>query len=251
MNDGICEPAVERSWPIPANGTLLRAEIAFESGTANSWADNFLVRAGRGRLATLGEAQTDVPEEPRRDDRGKRKRRWEPAAALVDLRCGRGRAMSYLTQRISVACPLAEAPAYLRRYFRVHGDRSGEIARLALRVDVHVPGLPVALSLERSVIATVQEHSLRSEPLPRFTVQWAPEHPGPFPLFSGELVLEPEGTAGFALHLSGDYEPPLAFAGKVFDGAIGNRVATETARDLLERIGGFIERAHRGEREPV
>ena len=72
---------------------------------------------------------------------------------------------------------------------------------------------------------------------PRYNVEWAPETPGPFPLFRGELVVEGmDDYDSFRLLLTGDYTPPLGVVGKSFDAAVGHRVAQATAHDLLDRI---------------
>ncbi len=81
---------------------------------------------------------------------------------------------------------------------------------------------------------------------PRYQVQWAPETAGPFPLFSGELVVDSGNDFDtFALRLRGNYTPPLGLVGKGFDVAVGNRVAQATANDLLHRVRDFIEREFR------
>jgi len=43
------------------------------------------------------------------------------------------------------------------------------------------------------------------------------------------------------LTLEGKYEPPLGVAGKVFDAALGWRIAEATTRLLLKEIGDWIE----------
>jgi len=154
--------------------------------------------------------------------------------------------MSHIDHHVSVTCPLAQSGMRLKQFFREHGNRDGDTARLSLGIDVDVPGLHVPLTLERSVIATIQPHHVSGDMEPRYNVQWAPELPGPFPLFAGELVVEGGSDYdSFTLRLRGDYTPPLGFVGKTFDVALGNRIAAGTAQTLLASIRTTVERNFR------
>ncbi len=151
--------------------------------------------------------------------------------------------MSHIDEHLEVQCPLAQAALRLRHFFQSHGNAAGDVARLALGVDLPLPGT-APLALARSVIITMQPHVLKSDMTPRYRVQWAPEEPGPFPLFAGEIVVEAsEDYNDFVLRLWGDYTPPLGALGKGFDRALGNRLASATARHLLGQIQQHIEQA--------
>ena len=77
---------------------------------------------------------------------------------------------------------------------------------------------------------------------PRYAVAWAPEEPGPFPLFAGELRVEnAEDYDAFWLVLRGSYEPPLGLVGAAFDAIVGSRIAAICARNLLTEIADNIE----------
>lgn len=132
----------------------------------------------------------------------------------------------------------------LRTYFRDHGNADGDSMRLTLGIDVPVPGYNTAVAVKRAVVATVQPHHLSADMTPRYRVQWAPEQPGPLlPLFAGELLVCSDNDFDtFSLHLSGTYTPPLGIFGKGFDIAIGHRIATVTADNLLRHIAEAIER---------
>jgi hypothetical protein len=148
-----------------------------------------------------------------------------------------------LEQQVTVTCPLAQAATRLRNFFSANGNPDGDTAKLTLRIEVGIPGLPTQLTLQRAVLATLQPHHLPADMEPRYSVQWAPEVPGPFPLFSGELVVEStDDYDSFGLRLSGNYTPPLGLVGQGFDMAMGNRVAQAAASDLLHRIKDLIER---------
>jgi len=151
--------------------------------------------------------------------------------------------MSHLEQQVTVTCPLAQAAMRLRHFFREHGNSDGDTAKLTLRIEVDIPGIPTPLTLQRAVIATIEPHRLPADMDPRYSVQWTPEEPGPFPLFSGELVVEStDDYDSFGLRLSGRYTPPLGLVGQGFDIAMGNHVAQAAASDLLHRIKDAIER---------
>lgn len=150
--------------------------------------------------------------------------------------------MSHLDEHVDVGCALAQADVRLNHFFRAHGNADGDTAKLTLAVDVNVSGFATPLTLERSVIATIQTHHLRADMTPRYDLQWAPQVSGPFPLFAGQLIVEAgDDYDTFVLHLRGDYTPPLGVLGKGFDLAVGHRLAQATAYNLLHRIRDFIE----------
>ncbi len=150
--------------------------------------------------------------------------------------------MSHLSAHIVVTCPLAQARPRLRAFFRNSGNRAGDSARFSLAIDVEVPGLPIPLKLQRSIIATIQPYHVADDIEPRYSVQWAPERSGPFPLFAGELTIESTGDyRSFIIRVRGAYTPPLGVFGKGFDAAIGSRVAQAAAHELLRRMRDAIE----------
>jgi hypothetical protein len=154
------------------------------------------------------------------------------------------RSVSHLDQDISIRCPLAQARKRLTDFFHEFGNREGDTLKLALHIDLAVPGFEAPLTVGRSVIATIQPHHLAGDMEPRYRVQWAPQTPGPFPLFSGELLVEGASDYNsFRLRLSGDYSPPLGLVGKSFDLLLGKRIAEATTSNLLHRIRDSVERA--------
>ncbi len=139
-------------------------------------------------------------------------------------------------------CPLAQAAARLHDFFREHGNPEGDLAKLTLRLNANIAGFSLP-PIERTVIASIQPHHLPADTTPRYRVQWAAEHSGPFPLFAGELVVESgDDYDTFTLFLRGDYTPPLGLVGKGFDAALGNRIARATANDLLHHVKELVER---------
>jgi hypothetical protein len=149
--------------------------------------------------------------------------------------------MSHLERRITINCPLAQAAARLQSFYAAHGSADGDVVRLSLQASVDVPGVPNPVVLQRAVIATIHKNHLPADMTPRYRVEWAPEVPGPFPLFGGELFVEGDNYETFVLSLAGDYTPPLGLLGKGFDALVGKRIADATASNLLERIKSFVE----------
>jgi hypothetical protein len=148
---------------------------------------------------------------------------------------------SKIAQRTLVQCPPAQASRRLHDFFRTHGSRDGDIARLPLWIEVTVPGL-TPLRLDRDVIVTLQAGHRQGDMTPRYHIQWAPAKPGPFPLFAGEMRVEnDEDYHAFWLVLKGTYEPPLGLVGAAFDSIVGSRIAAVCARNLLTRIAEAIE----------
>jgi hypothetical protein len=75
----------------------------------------------------------------------------------------------------------------------------------------------------------------------RWNVEWKPSDGGPYPEFAGELSIENDDYKTFWLVLAGTYEPPFGIVGTAFDLLIGNRIASESARELLARIASSME----------
>lgn len=158
--------------------------------------------------------------------------------------------MSTLDQRVIILCPLAQAAARLRQFFHGNGNAEPDTVRLVLHANVDIPGVSTPGGLERAVIATIQPRHLAADMTPRYSVQWAPETPGPFPLFAGELFVDcGDDYDTFRLRLSGEYKPPLGLLGKGFDAVVGRRIAQATASDLLRRIKDLVERQFAADEE--
>ena len=74
-----------------------------------------------------------------------------------------------------------------------------------------------------------------------WAVHWeAPQ--GTFPSFDGTLCVTSDETYTTSIiELRGEYIPPLGLAGQIFDHAVGSRIASATARDLLKGIAREVE----------
>ena len=71
-------------------------------------------------------------------------------------------------------------------------------------------------------------------------LSWDPEDQT-VPRFNGTLSSSAGEPGKTILTLDGTYTPPLGVAGKAFDLIVGRKIATATARALLEDIKKFVE----------
>lgn len=64
-----------------------------------------------------------------------------------------------------------------------------------------------------------------------------------FPCFEGTLLIRGDGADSRLIHieLDGSYVQPFGAAGRIFDAAIGRRLAHATAREFLKDVKAAIE----------
>jgi len=152
--------------------------------------------------------------------------------------------VSLLYEQTLVDVPPAQGGRRLEDFLRAHGNHEPDIARLDLRLNFSIPGLPRPFTIQKSVIATFSAEPLSADMIPHYRVSWAPSEGGPFPLFGGTLsIAGNEDYEHFMLILTGSYEPPIGIAGGAFDALAGRFIARATARDLLAQIRDSIEAA--------
>jgi hypothetical protein len=150
--------------------------------------------------------------------------------------------MTALRERLYVNCPFGKAPSYLN-YYLDQLARTGVAEGAILRLEVPLSrfGIPTNLSVGRNVIAHFAPPD-ETYGLARTAMTWRPEDGGPFPTFTGFLSVEQdERYDSSSLLLEGTYEPPFGVAGKAFDAALGRRIATATALELLHALRREIE----------
>ena len=144
--------------------------------------------------------------------------------------------MSTLFYRRYVPVPYNRAREYLHDALDAFAV-SGEPQILTLAVPL--PGDSEA-KLRKDVVVT---YAHATDPLhfdQPWTLRWHPQG-GPFPDFDGELTVRAdEDYRSCALELRGTYTPPLGAAGAAFDAIVGSRLASATARELLNEIGERI-----------
>jgi hypothetical protein len=140
--------------------------------------------------------------------------------------------MSALSAKQTVAAPLPSAARLLQTYLEAQPSRNGGGVRILLR----------AHGLEQPAIVTLTPAHRPQDMAPRFAVHWEAEGDGPYPVFDGILTIEGgDDYDVFRLALEGTYQPPLGIAGKAFDLIVGNRIADQTAAELLADIAGVME----------
>lgn len=150
--------------------------------------------------------------------------------------------MSQLLERHVVRCPYHLAQRYLADTVE---PRAGSGAPGRLDLSVSAPGIV----LTKTVVATFAADADPMHFDQPWRVHWKPQA-GPYPEFDGELTVRADETyQSSLLELRGSYRPPGGIIGAAFDWAAGARIATATARELLERIGSKMEaRYQRDER---
>lgn len=146
--------------------------------------------------------------------------------------------MSTIQAKQVVKAPLASAARLLQVFLDAHPAHAGGGVRLLLH----------ARNLERDAVVTLVPAHRPQDMTPRFTVHWEAEEEGPYPVFDGILAIEAgDDYDFFRLALEGTYQPPLGLAGRAFDAVVGNRIAEQTASELLAEIAGVMEARIRDE----
>ena len=151
--------------------------------------------------------------------------------------------MTQLQQRRYLKCPYNRARELLAELVAVPATAGGE-ERL-FHLTVPVPGVEGA-ALGKDVRATVTPGA---DPMgfdEPWKLHWEPESGGVYPDFDGTLTIRADETYETSmLELQGSYKPPLGAAGALFDAVLGSRIAHETARELLRKLGSTIEERYR------
>lgn len=150
--------------------------------------------------------------------------------------------MTRLNRHKVLACPWVRAIAYFDRYLAglpVSERAPGHALRL--RVPLDSLGMPGGLAIDRDVVTSFApltdprglEHGV--------SIGWTPVGNAALPKFRGSLRITAESAKSSLVVLEGDYEPPLGAMGKVFDAAVGRKIAEATADELLKTIAERIE----------
>ncbi len=146
--------------------------------------------------------------------------------------------MTPIDERRLVHAPLGSAGRLLEAFFAAHRAPKGAGARLVLH----------AGDAAQAAIVGLRPAHRPQDMTPHYKVHWEAEGGDLYPVFDGELdVASDEDYNAFWLVLAGVYAPPGGVAGRLFDVAIGRRIAEATARGLLEEICAGIESAFAAE----
>jgi hypothetical protein len=144
--------------------------------------------------------------------------------------------MTTVFEKDLVLVPSAYAEPFLRTFFAVHHGPEGAGVRLVLR----------AGKTAHPVIAAIDRVQRPDAMTPCYAIHWESEDGAPYPAFAGELTIEADQDYnGFWVVLTGAYVPPGGVAAQLFDDAVGDRIARNTARTLLREIRVEIEALHR------
>lgn len=151
--------------------------------------------------------------------------------------------MTHIYERRFLKCPYVRAREYLRGTLEAAAqDKTVETLPLTAALSF-VPG-----ALEKNVLVRYERGS---DPLhfdEPWNVFWSPEGGGPYPDFSGTLTVRAdESYRGAVLELTGDYVPPLGTVGRAFDMVLGSKIASSTAKALLEQIAVRMEERYHSE----
>lgn len=127
----------------------------------------------------------------------------------------------------------------LQRATNAASDRAGVLlARLRLE------GLGVEVGVEVHIeVARRPDEPTEGglPPVTHFVLSWrAANAAGLFPSMTADLAVSPMTSAETRIEFEGTYRPPFAAAGKVFDAAVGHRIAEATVHrfvnDLIDQI---------------
>jgi hypothetical protein len=148
--------------------------------------------------------------------------------------------MRHVRANASLDCGSTVAEALVLKFFELQKDRSGAV-RMTLEVPLDDFGLPTHVALASDVEISVSRERDEDNLNDVFRVAWSPARGGPFPDFSGTLIVwsEDDPSEGF-IELHGEYEPPATVLGEAYDAAIGHLIAERTAKHFLERVADGI-----------
>ena len=149
---------------------------------------------------------------------------------------------SKVYERYFLQCPYHLAQGYLARSVADRAE-SREPGVLTLRAPI------AGADLSKNVVVTF---ATGSDPMhfdQPWKLHWTPEGGGPYPEFDGVLTVRAdEDYTSAILELQGEYAPPGGAAGKLFDLALGSRIASATAQSLLKEIAvSMLEHYRRDE----
>lgn len=145
--------------------------------------------------------------------------------------------MSDIRETIDVKCSPFYAMHHVQRFFTAP-RRDHAPGMLTLRVDLSKLKLPGTSQARHDVHVT---HELvQEEGTSKLALSWDPQDQT-VPRFAGTLRAVEKGAGITMLTLDGTYTPPLGVVGAAFDLVLGRKIASATARAVLEDIKQFME----------
>lgn len=150
--------------------------------------------------------------------------------------------MTTIEERHFARCPYVRARAYLHESLQ---PASQSKLPQTLRLTATVPSMGLEFAKAVSI-----EYAHSADPMAfdePWRVRWTPQG-GVYPSFDGELAVRAdESYRNCILELRGTYVPPAGAVGRVFDAAIGKKIAEDTARNLLAEIAEVFEARYHAE----
>ncbi len=131
-------------------------------------------------------------------------------------------------------CPFSMAQEYAAEYFRA-AELAGPEAEIGVRWRFPFPMLRHRVALSFGVHSDVMEQGRAHDEI---HVQWTSGMPI-LPDFHGVLRFRIEGT-GTRVLVDGWYLPPLGPIGRAFDRHVGRWIASESMRDLADRVAAHL-----------
>jgi hypothetical protein len=140
--------------------------------------------------------------------------------------------MSTIVEKALVHAPLAAADSLLQAFFATHRAPDGVSAQIILH----------AGDVAHAAVVRLEAAHRPEDMTPRYRVYWETAEPGPYPVYTGELLIGADNDYDtFWLKLDGTYTPPGGIAGQVFDAIAGHRIAIAVARNFLTEMRVAIE----------
>jgi len=150
--------------------------------------------------------------------------------------------MTHLNRSKTLTCPWVRAIAYFDRYLTgLPQSERAQGRELRLRVPLASLGLPGQFAIDQDVVMTFAPLTDPQGLDHGISVGWTPVGNATLPTFRGSLRITAEKAKSSVVVLDGQYEPPLGALGKLFDAAVGRRIAEATADELLKTIAERIE----------
>jgi hypothetical protein len=146
--------------------------------------------------------------------------------------------MSNVRETLNVRCPFHEIIHHAERYFSVH-RRGQSPGMFNLNVDMSRVGLPGNVQARHDVHVRYKVSKAEGKP-DTILLTWDPDDRF-VPTFNGTIAGARLERGETALTLEGEYDAPFGVAGAVFDAVLGRRIASVTAKSLLQDMKEFIE----------
>jgi hypothetical protein len=148
-------------------------------------------------------------------------------------------AMTRIRESAAVQYPAVQLQRLLDKYMDERRRADGSIC-LPLRVGLH-KGRRDGLFVDHDIVMRFRRGRDPQNLNDTFYVDWIPAGDGPYPTFTGFMNVYSEKDPRFSrLEIDGTYVPPGGFLGRVFDAAVGSRVARASIVDFVDRVAAEI-----------